>query len=209
MACVATVCLLNGQRTKGAVSRKSKVLADQKHEYQVPYGDSTWKKSSSGNRRQPIAIHLLFLTITCLSASVARAQGGSEPTHDTVKSFLGPVIDTVTWPFFAIYWLLWSIAAFPGVAILASAASAALFAVLAMLRQARTARLRETFTTLNRDNWDRDVIHARETLRQICNELGDQPGSISKYAGKATEVEADTEIESRLGRGTRPPSEGT
>lgn len=88
----------------------------------------------------------------------------------------------IIWPFYLIGLALHYLIKYSSLAILLSATSAGLFAWRSMRHQAYTTRLRETFTVLNRDNWDEDVIRARQVLTEIKEELRNTPGLIARYA---------------------------
>lgn len=135
---------------------------------------------SSGHR---LAIVLLFAMIAATVANVAWAQPvEGPPTHAEVERFLGPMISMIIWPFHVLALAWWYITKNPSAAVLLSALSAGIFAWLSMRNQALTSRLRETFNTVNRDNWDEDVIKAREALTNVKRELAASPGLISQYA---------------------------
>lgn len=152
-------------------------------------------KSLSGDWRTALIAAAIWTT---LNWSPARAAEPA-PTLTDVQTFLGPVINLITWPFYLVALFWWTVREHPVAAVLVSALSAAVFAVLAMRNQARMARLRETFTTLNNDNWDEDVIKARERLREIRNELGDNPGLIAKYAAEKEQASPDLGASTRIG----------
>ena len=93
-------------------------------------------------------------------------------------------IDLMVWPFAFLAKLWWLVTRYSSVAILISAASAGVFATLTMRRNSQTARVKEIFTTINHDNWDEDVIEARQGLRRILNTLKLEGAAISKYAAE-------------------------
>lgn len=127
---------------------------------------------------------------------VAQQQVDAPPTLQDVKDSLGQTIDVMVWPFAFLAKAWWVLSRYTSAAILLSAASAGLFAYLSMRRQAETARVKETFTIINRDNWDEDVIEARKDLRRILNALAVSGGSVSKYA-EDTHSKAQAEIDLR------------
>ena len=131
---------------------------------------------------------LAFAWLTIARTKLAQAQTSTDvPSFEGVKKSLGPAIDTMVWPFYLASSVWHFIIMNTSVAIILSAISAALFALLAIWRQSKIARLQETFKTVNRDNWDRDVIQARRVLRKIDNEIKDAPGRIVAYAASAGE----------------------
>lgn len=128
----------------------------------------------------------VVVAILAMTAFVASAQQDTPPPSSAdVKEAMGPVISAIIWPFHMIAVLWWYITKNTSAAILLSATSAGVFAWRSMKHQASTTRLRETFATVNRDNWDDDVIEARRALTKIKSELSSTPGSISKYAHKS------------------------
>jgi hypothetical protein len=121
----------------------------------------------------------------------ALAQGvNTAPTEADVREAIGPVISLIVWPLFFVTRVVWFILEHTSAAILLSAVSAGIFAWRTMKTQSATVRLRETFATINRDNWDRDVIAARTTLMRIKSELVKNPGGISKFAHESNPIDA-------------------
>lgn len=121
----------------------------------------------------------MFIVTT---SSVAQ-QLDAAPTAADVKTSMGWFIDLMIWPFVFMARAWWYITTKAGVAILLSAVSAAVFTLLAMRHQAKTTRIRETFATINRDNWDVDVINARQILLAVQNQVEEQakPSLIADY----------------------------
>jgi len=92
-----------------------------------------------------------------------------------------PITDVVVGPFYVLA-KFWELAAStPAAAVLLSALSAAIFAYYNIAQQRSVARLKETFSMLNRDNWDEDVIQAREVFGRIKSDLAGSPGNISTF----------------------------
>jgi Domain of unknown function (DUF4760) len=58
-----------------------------------------------------------------------------------------------------------------------------------------TTRLRETFNTLNKFNWDNDVIQARDIWSKVRKDHDSNPQAISKYAYEADHSASDSDRE--------------
>lgn len=132
----------------------------------------------------------LYLTIF-VSAAYATEDGVS---FQNVKDTMSPMTDAVVGPF---YWFVvaWNyMMANPPAAILLSAASAAIFTIVTLRQQASVQRLKHTFSMINKDNWDRDVIDARKRFGLIKERLGEQGGRITVYCYEyqAGEKDKDT-----------------
>ena len=121
---------------------------------------------------------------------VALSENGwcqTEATPPTVLRFsemrllVRPATDLVV-GFFYVPYMLWRFLVLnPSAAILASALLASIFAYLSVQSQRAITRLRETFATINDDNWDKDVIKARNIISSIKAELGENRTDIAKY----------------------------
>jgi hypothetical protein len=125
----------------------------------------------------------VLFAISVASGEASAAVPDKVPDLSDVREFLGPLWTVISFPAWLLTFFAWVVARYPSAAVLVSAASAGTFAWLAMRHQSKVARTRETFATVNRDNWDEDVIKARRVFGRISNQLKDQPGALSRYAG--------------------------
>lgn len=151
--------------------------------------------------QRSFALDLLALTVLAsfhwvpIDTALAQTAEPQPPNIGDVRDAMRPVTDLVVWPFAMLAKAGWYVVRNPSLAVLLSALSAAVFATIAIRRQAATTRLRETFATVNRDNWDDDLIKARRLLRKVKNDLAENPGMIARYVADRPEEDklvADT-----------------
>lgn len=166
------------------------------------YGGTTrWILFARSRLTIVVAAALFIVSNTSVAQSQTPPQG--QPRFEETKEAVGWATDLVVWPIHVVRVVLDVITQDSAIAILISAASAAVFAVFATLRQAEVARLRQTFITINRDNWDKDVIAASQYLAAIKDELRDQPGLIAEYC--QVSLEQALNAKNRINKDAIPP----
>lgn len=128
------------------------------------------------------------LVVACgatLASEAGVAQVGlasdTPPTVDGVRDSVKPMTDLVVGLSYLFARVWHYLMANSSLAILLSAALASLFASLSINNQRAMTRLRETFATINDDNWDQDVIKARAVFSNIKQEIGPDKHAIAKY----------------------------
>jgi hypothetical protein len=141
-----------------------------------------------------LVLHVLAVA-AFVYASDCLAQGGTTPpTFEDVAKATKPITNPVI-GFFHLVALLWHyLMSNASAAILVSASLASLFAFLSIRYQRATTRLRETFATINDDNWDKDVIKARTVFSNVKKELGDNKPDIAKYIGANVDPEVTEKV---------------
>ena len=128
--------------------------------------------------------------LSLLSATSALAQnavlGPASPTPglslEWARSISSPVTDVFAYLilFLASAWQY--IVLHPPVAVMLSAVIASSVAIVSIRSQRSITRLRETFVTLDRGNWDQDLIKARRDFAIIKKNLLDSKENIAKYS---------------------------
>lgn len=113
-----------------------------------------------------------------------QTEGPAQPglSVDSAKNLVSPVTDLLAYPLF---WVasLWQYAmAHPPAAVFLSTVIASIVAIVSIRSQRATARLRETFSTIDRGNWDEDLIRSRQDFARIKRALSQSKQSIAKYA---------------------------
>lgn len=102
-------------------------------------------------------------------------------TLQDVMDYGTPVFKVLAFPFYVVA-LFWSyINENPGTGIIFSVLFGAVYTFFTIRNHRATIRLRETFAMINHDNWDEDVIKARQTFGRIKEELAKNGESITKY----------------------------
>lgn len=120
-------------------------------------------------------------TTVAFKAAVIDFAVPSGATFDSVRQSVSWLTDLVVAPIYLLARMWDAIRGNSSIAIIASAVSAAVFAYYNIRQQIALARLKETFGMLNRDNWDQDVIQARNQFGKIKSGLAGQAKSISHY----------------------------
>ncbi len=115
------------------------------------------------------------------TSSDCSAQASTPPTFDDVQNSIRPITNPVVGLSYLVATLWHHLMHNSSAAILLSAALASVFALLGIRNQRALARLRETFATINDDNWDKDVIAAQTYFSSIKLELKDNLPDIAKY----------------------------
>jgi len=115
------------------------------------------------------------------AAEVTEAAAAKTLTFQEVENAMRPITMLVTGPIYFAAKVFEFVTRSSSAAILVSAISAGFFAYMTILSQRSTTRLRETFNTINRDNWDKDVIAARELFGKIKRDVKSGKENITDY----------------------------
>jgi len=140
-----------------------------------------WSAKSFGIEISAVSLYLLE-TKNCMAQSNGSPAGEAGFSFEAVKTAIAPASDSLAYVAYALGTIWLYLMAHPPAAVMASAAAASIFALIGIMNQRATTRLRETFVTINSDNWDKDVIDSRKTLATIRQEIANQPFKISEYA---------------------------
>jgi hypothetical protein len=124
------------------------------------------------------------VSLLSTSADFALAQGTqgrAQPglSVDSIKNTLDPITAGIAYVILGLADVWTYIVDHPPVAILISTIIASTVAVASITNQRNTTRLRETFNTLNSDNWDEDVIKARRVFKDVRTEYEKKPHEIA------------------------------
>jgi hypothetical protein len=101
---------------------------------------------------------------------------------DQFRSAISPVPDAIALLIYSVYWIFRLVLTHQPAATLLAAVAAGYIAIVNIRKQREIARLRETFTTLDKGNWDKDLIEARYAFHNLKLHLKKSGGSIAKYA---------------------------
>lgn len=126
--------------------------------------------------------------------SVSSTAQSVAPTIDEVRQAIKPITEPVVGFSYYVSMVWHYISVYTSLAILLSAFLASLFAYLSMRNQRNITRLRETFATINDDNWDKDVILAREVFSKIKQEIGSETHKITKYCDPPSDPSITNEV---------------
>lgn len=123
--------------------------------------------------------------LTVFPASIAQAQSSpaSQPGFSvgSLKATLDPLTTGLAHVLYAPVAVWAYIMDHPPAGTLLAAVLASTVAIVAIRNHRATARLRETFVTMNDDNWDEDVIKARTLFSQLKEQGANNPQVISVY----------------------------
>jgi Domain of unknown function (DUF4760) len=139
---------------------------------------------------------VLWAALAALAfAEPALAQGPAQPglSLDSVKTAFDPLITIVASIIVCLAALWGYLVAHPPAAVLLSTVIASAVAIVSIRSQRITTRLRETFNTLNDDNWDEDVIKARRLFKQIREAVKEEPHEIAKFCDPNSTDEKELE----------------
>lgn len=170
------------------------------------HNDGTSKMPACGNESVPLPLSrylrekevaLCFgkyspskLVLTAAAIFYAGASYSSEMTDpgsssgsvfSGTKSAIEPVLDGVASVIAGIAAGIWYIFSNASAAVLVSALLASTLAALSIRSQRQMTRLRETFATVDRGNWDKDLIKSRQDFKRIRSDLEESGGNIAIY----------------------------
>lgn len=136
-----------------------------------------------GQRCKLGLIAAFFLLATPSSAQQTPPPSGFE----SAKAAIDPLSNAIA----GFLYLLASVWAYllanPPAAVLLGTLTATMVALFSVHQQRHLTRLRETYSSINNDNWDEDVIKARETLAAIRDKISGNTHKISDYCETTTE----------------------
>lgn len=118
-------------------------------------------------------------------------QGPAAPgfAFSDFKAALDPVASVLAYIPYGLYSVWEYFMSHPPASVFLSATVAGVIAIQSIRINREIARLRETFSTMNADNWDKDVIDARIRLKRIKKEMAQSGQSLAKYC----DVDGDNE----------------
>jgi hypothetical protein len=151
-----------------------------------------WRSKSFSSKGKDRSAALLFSGVV-LSAQIAAAQPHTTTPQaapvstgalsvESVKTFLDPLGSLLAEIIFFIAWSWDYLMNHPPLAVLIAATIATWMALRSIATARSVARLKETFSLLDKTNWDRDVIRARRVFSRIREECKQSPQAIAIYA---------------------------
>lgn len=151
------------------------------------------KEGKKCSEKSLLSKALISLTFFAAFAKSALATSTNNPasapglSFDSVKSFVSPLSETIAW-FLWIILSCWEyLMSHPPAAILLSGLIAFLITYRGIHSQREIARLRETFSAIDNEIRDGDVIKTRTDFRNIKNKISESKESIAKYRDPAKE----------------------
>lgn len=146
-------------------------------------GSKTWKSYVS---KRLVAAAILMNAVASGATAQTRSSTNPDPapgfSFESARSFTEPFADFAAFSIFAAVSTWNYIMSNAPAAVLLAAIIAAFVAITSIRHQREMTRIRETFATINNDNWDKDVIAARKEFGKIKSELLQNGGSTAKYA---------------------------
>lgn len=113
-------------------------------------------------------------------------------TLDTIREGVEPATSVLAYPIFVV-WSVWQyLMANSAAAILLSAVIAAIGVNRSITHQRRIARVRETFATMNKENWDKDFIEARKKFAETKASLKAEGKYLAQYADEKMDGDETT-----------------
>ena len=144
-------------------------------------------KSSLSNIGWVVALATIIATFPALA--IAQDDPANQPglSVSDIKAQIEPFSDFIATAIAQIASFVGFFFQTPTAAILTSAILAFAITARSIRSQREMTRLRETFLTIDRGNWDKDLIRNRRRFREIRDELKASKESIAKYHSPATE----------------------
>jgi hypothetical protein len=143
-------------------------------------------RKSSGYRAAGGAATALWSLLTAASPALAQGSGLS---FESAKESISPILNAITLPFYLIGFCWQYAMERTAAATLAAAVLASSVAIVSIRKQREIARLKETFTTLDKNNWDQDLIEARVAFGKLKNEIKEGGKGLSEYSHPKNEDE--------------------
>lgn len=123
-------------------------------------------------------------------------QSQTAPSFEAVKTAIDPLSDLIAGFVFSLSSIWAYLLANPPAAVLLGTLIASVVALFSIHQQRNLTRLRETFSSINNDIWDNDVIKARETLENIRSNISGDVHKISDYCErKSTNIAEVTALQ--------------
>lgn len=159
-----------------------------------------WERQSCTERFSPFNVRwstVITFVITVLPAT-AYAQTAPAIKPDVsvsdIKAQIEPISDFIATVIAQIASFIAFFFQTPTAAILTSAVLAFIITAISIRSQREMTRLRETFVTIDRGNWDKDLIKNRRRYREIRDELLASKESIAKYHSPAKDDMEDAVV---------------
>ena len=113
-------------------------------------------------------------------AQIGSTSGDADSVSlGSVQDWVAPAADLLAYPIFFAASVWQYLMTHPAAAVLLSSLLAAVGVFRSISHQRRITRLRETFATMNEDNWDKDVIEARTAFASIKKEMTQNGSNIA------------------------------
>lgn len=163
---------------------KGEKACKEKPQWQIERGKSF---ASNPATRASITVFAILAQIVTAAAQGPAPKPGL--AFDAVRDAIAPMLNGIALPFYVVGALWQYLMDNPPASTIVAAILGSSVAVISIRKQREIARLKETFTALDRNNWDKDLIDARVSFGKLKKVAKEGGKSVAEYSNPKSEEE--------------------